>query len=68
MKILLTSSYLRWNAGDTIDVDDTTGNNLVAAGHKKMHPDTPARIQYDPDIYQSGCHPNLEALAAKEKK
>ena len=69
MKILLLEKFNIWNPGDTVDVADPDGARMVATGKaKEMHPDTPARIQYDPDIYQGGCHPNLEALAAKKKE
>ncbi len=60
MKIKLTSN---WNdngntrpCGAVVDVSDKVGATLIAQGHKKMHPDTPARV--NTDLYDLGCLPS----------
>lgn len=59
MKVLLTSDWNDYGiihkCGSVVDVSDRDGELLIAAGHTKMHPDTPAKI--NPEMYGLGCVP-----------
>jgi hypothetical protein len=72
MKILLTSDLVNpgaktHKAGGHIEVDEPTGNALIAAGHKlALIQDGPAKK--NPEAYQDGCIPTAPAAESAPLK